>query len=247
VVAGLVVVSSLGLAGIVGRRTAGQVRRLREAGATVPALTHETTVPGTGDTCHLVVLGDSAAAGHGLPDADAGLARQVARRMALRTGRSVDVVSLARDGATTADVLADQVHHLGAGVEVVLVGVGVNDAVRGRTPRAVVDVTARLLAAVRAAAPEADLLLLTCPDLGSAPGLPGVLRPALGWSCRRVAAAQRRVASDLGVAVVPADGHLPPEAFGPDGFHPGPVGVATLADRVEHVLAAQPRPNAATR
>jgi lysophospholipase L1-like esterase len=247
VVAGLVFVWSLGLAGIVARRTAGQLRRLREAGATVPALAHETTLPGTGDTCHLVVLGDSAAAGHGLPDADAGLARQIARRIVQRTGRPVDVGSWARDGATTADVLADQVHHLRPDAEVVLVGVGVNDAVRGRAPRAVVDVTARLLANVRAAAPAADVVLLTCPDLGSAPGLPRILRPAMRWSCRRVAAAQRRVASDLGVEVVPADGHLPPEAFGTDGFHPGPVGVATLADRVEAVLAAQPRPNAPTR
>jgi lysophospholipase L1-like esterase len=237
---GLVVLASLGSVGIVGRRAAGQVRRLREAGATVPALTHETTVPGTGDTCHLVVLGDSAAAGHGLPDADAGLARLVARRIAGRTGRPVDVVSLARDGATTADVLAAQVHHLGPDLEVVVVGVGVNDAVRGRPPRVVADVTRRLLVAVRAVAPDAEVVLLSCPDLGSAPGLPRVLRPAMRWSCRRVAAVQRGVASEFGVAVVPADGHLPPEAFGPDGFHPGPIGVATLAERVEHVLAVRP-------
>jgi lysophospholipase L1-like esterase len=242
-----VVLSSLGLAGIVGRRTAGQLRRLREAGALVAPLDHEVTVPGTGDTCHLAVLGDSAAAGHGLPDADAGLARQVARRHAARTGRPVAVVGLARDGATTADVLADQVPHLAGDVAVVLVGVGVNDAVRGRGPRTVTAVTSRLLAAVRTAAPGAEVVLMTCPDLGSAPGLPRVLRPAMRWSCRRVAAAQRRVAADLAVPVVRADGHLPPETFGPDGFHPGPLGVAILAGRVEQVLAAQPRPNVSTR
>jgi lysophospholipase L1-like esterase len=235
------------LAGIVARRTAGQLRRLREAGAQVAPLDHEVTVPGTGDTCHLAVLGDSAAAGHGLPDADAGLARQVARRLAARTGRPVAVVSPARDGATTADVLADQVRHLAPDTDVVLVGVGVNDAVRGRAPRVVADATARLLSAVRAAAPGAEVVLMTCPDLGSAPGLPRVLRPAMRWSCRRVAAAQRRVAADLGVPVVRADGHLPPATFGPDGFHPGPIGVATLADRVEQVLAVQPRPNLSTR
>jgi lysophospholipase L1-like esterase len=207
----------------------------------VPALTHDTRFPGPAPTVGLpartvVVIGDSAAAGHGLPDADAALPRQVGRRLAARTGCAVEVVSLAVDGATTADVHADQVPRIPPAAEVVVVGVGVNDAVRGRSPGRVQAATGRLLTAVRERAPEAVVVLLTCPDLAGAPGLPEVLRPVLGRSCRRVAAAQRAVAARLAVAVAPADGHLPAAAFGPDGFHPGPLGVAVLADRVDAAL-----------
>jgi lysophospholipase L1-like esterase len=219
--------------GLLAWRTGTQVRRLREAGTRVARLDQDAVMPGRPPAYRLVVLGDSAAAGHGLPSVDAGLARQVGRRLAARSGRAVDVRNLAVDGTTTRDVLAEQFGELEASSDVVLIGVGVNDAVRGRTPRAVREVTTALLTAIRGRAPDAEVVLLTCPDLGSAPGLPGVLRPLLGRSCRRVARAQAEVASRLGVAVVPADGHLPAAAFGPDGFHPGPIGVAILADRVD--------------
>lgn len=207
-------------------------------------LDQDLSIPGSEPAWQLTVLGDSAAAGHGLPHADAGLARQVGRRLAARTGRGVDVRCLAVDGATTATVRAEQVAALDPAldpsVDVVLVGVGVNDAVRGRRPREVREVTAGLLADVAQRAPSAEVVLLTCPDLGSAPGLPAVLRPMLRWSCRRVADVQRQVAAAAGVAVVGADGRLPAAAFGPDGFHPGVRGVAILADRVERTLAATP-------
>ncbi len=234
------VVGTLAVLGgaVAARRTAGQVRRLREAGARVPALEHGAGLPGYGPPLHLVVVGDSAAAGHGLPDADAGLARQVGRRLNARTGRPVEVASHAVDGATTADVHDRQVRALTAEADVVLVGVGVNDAVRGRSRRGVQDATRALLTAVQAAAPRARVVLLTCPDLASAPAMPAVLRGPLGRSCRRVAAVQRTVAGALGVAVAAADGHLPAAAFGPDGFHPGARGIAILADRVDRALGA---------
>ncbi|MTV23959.1 hypothetical protein FTX61_00775 [Nitriliruptoraceae bacterium ZYF776] len=213
--------------------TARRVAALRAAGRTVAPLDHATRVPGTDPACRLVVCGDSAAAGHGLPSADDGLARQLGRRIVARTGRAVAVTSVARDGATTAEVTATQVPQLDAEVEVVLVGVGVNDAVRGRAPADVEEATAALLRAVGAASPTAEVVLLSCPDLGSAPGLPRVLRPLLGRSCRRVAAAQHRAAARVGVTVVPAGGDLPASAFGPDGFHPGPAGIRLLVDRIE--------------
>jgi lysophospholipase L1-like esterase len=218
------------------RRTVTQLRSLREAGAAVPALRHEARLPGRGEPLRLVVIGDSAAAGHGLPDADAGLARQVARRLNTRTGQPVRVSSRAVDGATTDQVREQQLAEVPADADVVLVGVGVNDAVRRRSSRRVRAATERLLSGVGLAAPVADVVLMTCPDLGSAPGLPPALRSVVRISCRRVAAAQREVAADLGVAIAGADGNLPAWAFGPDGFHPGPRGVAILADRVDAAL-----------
>ncbi|MEX0836194.1 MAG: GDSL-type esterase/lipase family protein [Nitriliruptor sp.] len=223
---------------VLAQRTAAQVRSLREAGARVPPLDHEVVLPGRGAPCDLAVLGDSAAAGHGLPHADLGLARQVARRLSAATGRPVHVTSVAVDGATTDDVIDRQVPTLPPDAEVVVVGVGVNDAVRGRSLATVHSSTGRLLTAVRDRAPGATVVLLTCPDLSRAPGLPSVLGPVLGVSCRRVARAQRRAAAELGIAVVGADGGLPASAFGRDGFHPGPEGVAILADRVVAVLTA---------
>lgn len=224
------------LGGLTVRRTAADIRRLREAGASVPALRHEARLAGRGETLRLVVIGDSAAAGHGLPDADAGLARQVAKRLNARTGRPVRVASRAVDGATTADVHERQVPEVPADADVVLVGVGVNDAIRGRSRTRVTATTEALLTDLRRTAPRAEVVLMTCPDLGSAPGLPAVPRPVVRRWCRRVAAAQRSAAEDLGIAVAGADGHLPAAAFGPDGFHPGPGGVAILADRVDGVL-----------
>jgi lysophospholipase L1-like esterase len=234
------VVAAVGLV-VLARRTSTQVRRLREAGTRVARLDQDGVLAGRAPAHRLVVLGDSAAAGHGLPTVDAGLARQVGRRLAARSGRAVELRCLAVDGATTRDVLGGQVDALDPSSDVVLVGVGVNDAVRGRSPRAVREVTAALLTAIRERAPDAEVVLLTCPDLGSAPGLPGVLRPLLGRSCRRVARAQTEVAGRVGVPVVPADGHLPAAAFGSDGFHPGPIGVATLADRVDAAITSWQR------
>lgn len=229
------VVSGVALAGIgtVVVVTARRVATLRAAGRTVAPLDQAARLPGTDPACRLVVCGDSAAAGHGLPAADDGLARQLGRRIAARTGRAVEVASVARDGATTASVTATQVPQLDVEVDVVLVGVGVNDAVRGRPPADVELATVALLAGVRAAAPTAEVVLLSCPNLGSAPGVPQVLRPLLGWSCRRVAAAQHRAAHRAGVPVVSADGHLPATVFGPDGFHPSPTGIQLLVDRIE--------------
>jgi len=122
---------------------------------------------------------------------------------------------------------------------VVIVGVGVNDALRViRTRGAVADATYRLLRAIqRRAAEGASIILITCPDLSMAPGLPPVLRPIVGHRCRRVARAQEAVARTCGIVTLDLErDRLPPEVFGSDDFHPGEVGHARLATRVVELL-----------
>lgn len=226
------------LAGGVGAgvRALRRVRRLRAAGAEVAALDHRLELAGVGHPRRVVVLGDSAAAGHGLPDPEAAIARRVGRGLHAHDGRSTQVDSVARDGATTADVLAEQLD-AARHAQVVVLGVGVNDAVRGRRVPVVAAELRQVLTAL--VAEGATVVLLSCPDLSVAPALPRVLRPLVGLRCRAVARAQHRTAAELGVPVVAVGrAELVPEVFGPDGFHPGTVGHARLADEVLRRLGA---------
>jgi lysophospholipase L1-like esterase len=213
--------------------TARQVRALRRNGVRVVPLEVDLELAGPGPVRRLVVLGDSAAAGHGLPDPEQGLARRVGRALHLRDGRAVSVRSVARDGAMVADVLGEQADEA-TGADVVIVGVGVNDALRRRDTATVGAEVAALLARVReVAAPDARIVLLTCPDLSAAPGLPRLVRPLVGMRCRAIAEVEVRAAGAQGVAVVTASRRdLPPEVFGEDGFHPGVIGHERLAASV---------------
>jgi lysophospholipase L1-like esterase len=186
------------------------------------------------------VLGDSAAAGHGLSSADDAIARRLGRALNTADGRATQVRSVARDGARTADVLVEQLP-AAAGADLVVLGVGVNDATK-RTPLpAMADQLRELLVTLRALAARRDaVVLLGCPDLSVAPRVPLALRGPLGWRCRAVARVQTAVAGDLGVPVVPADRRLlTPEVFGPDGFHPGTIGHELLAAEVLRRLPAR--------
>ncbi len=190
-------------------------------------------VPGVDPARQLAVIGDSAAAGHGLPHARDAYSGLVAEGLTARDGRTTRVLNVAVDGATIREVLQRQLHAV-VDAEVVLIGVGVNDAIRRRPAARLRREMQVLLRRVHArAADGAQVVLISAPDLSIAPGLPGQLRAPLGWLCRRTARIQAEVAGPWGVEVLPlARDVLPPEVFGDDGFHPGPVGHRRLADGI---------------
>jgi lysophospholipase L1-like esterase len=204
---------------------------MRRAAATTEVLDHRIDLPGRQPARRVTVLGDSAAAGHGIGSADDALPRRLGRALQ-DDGTAVAVRCLAADGAATRDVLEQQLPELDA-AEVVVVGVGVNDALRRQPDVLVRRDTRELLQSLRTAVPEAAAVLVTCPDLGVAPGLPAAVRGVVGWRCRTVAAAQHRVAAELGIPAVALDRDvLRPELFGSDGFHPGAAGVRELVELV---------------
>jgi lysophospholipase L1-like esterase len=210
-----------------------KVRRMRHEARSVPLLALDIDLDGTEPVRTVVVLGDSASAGFRLDNPEQAAGRRVARALNLRDGRATRLSCVARNGATSADVLADQVEAV-AEADVVLIGVGANDA----KDRIATDVVERslteLIARVRElAAPDARIVLIGCPDLSAAPGLPWVLRKLMRPNVRRVARIQQRVAAELGVPLVPLPREeLGPDVFAVDGFHPGPLGHERVSARI---------------
>jgi len=210
-----------------------RVRRMRRAAKAAPTLVLDLELDGTAPVRSIVVLGDSASAGFRLTTPEQSAGRRVARALNLRDGRATRLRCVARNGATTADVLAEQVD-AAADADVVIIGVGANDATL-RIPSAELGPTLEaLLGRVRAlAAPEARIVLVGCPDLSVAPGLPLIARAYLRLHVRRVARVQERVAGALDVPMVGLPSRdLTPDVFAEDGFHPGPLGHERITGRI---------------
>lgn len=219
---------------------ARQIARLRRQRSPEPMpADHAALVgEGLGDPLDLVVVGDSAAGGYGNADAREAFPYQIAVRAAAATGARIRVDSLAESGATTSDVAATQVPQLAwRHPDVVVVSVGVNDAFGRRLVRTARRDLRELLARLSAAVPDAGMVVVGCPDLGSAPGLPWPLDVLGGWRCRRVQEAQAHVAAEAGVAFVAYPEPPGADMFGPDGLHPGPAGQSAAAEIVAPVVA----------
>lgn len=213
--------------------TVRRVRHMREEARSIAPLTLDLDIEGTGPALKIVVVGDSSSAGFRLDNAEQSAARRVARALHLRDGRAIELRCAARNGATAADVLADQVEAV-AGADIVLIGVGANDA-KDRIPSdAVEESLTELIGRVRElAASDARIVLVGVPDLSVAPGLPWLARAVVRPNVRRVARIQQRVAAALGVPLVPVPREeLTPDIFAVDGFHPGPLGHERITAKV---------------
>lgn len=229
--------AALGL-GVVAAWEAAQVARVARGEDPGGRHDHRASLgTGLGAPLQLVLLGDSAVDGYGLR-AEESLPRQVAARLASRTGRRVQVRSLAVSGARSRDVAEFQLPLLRAAgdVDAVVVGVGVNDALRRTAAGEVEAATQAILDGLDAHAPGAALAFVPCHDLTEAPGLGPVLRRVLGWRCRMVNSRQRAVLEERNVPVAEGSRRATPAMFGDDGLHPGADGIEVIASLVVGAL-----------
>lgn len=214
-----------------------RVKRMRRAAKAAPTLVLDMDLDGTAPARSIVVLGDSASAGFRLTTPEQSAGRRVARSLNLRDGRATRLRCAARNGATTADVLAEQVD-AATDADIVILGIGANDASL-RIPSAELGpALEELIVRLReVAAPEARLVLVGCPDLSVAPGLPFIARAFMRLHVRRVARVQERVAAALDVPLVGLPSRdLTPDVFAEDGFLPGPLGHERITSRILAVL-----------
>jgi len=213
--------------------TLWKVRRMRAEARSIAPLSLDVEIAGADPLRTIVVLGDSASAGFRLDDPEQSSARRVARALHLRDGRATSLRCVARNGATTADVLADQVDAV-VGADIVLIGVGANDAKDRVSSTEVEEALGELIVRVRELAePDVRIVIVGCPDLSVAPGLPRLARWVIRPNVRRVTRIQERVADSLDVPLVAiARGELGADVFAADGFHPGPLGHERASGRI---------------
>ena len=197
-----------------------------------------------GPAIKIALLGDSSAAGYGVESVQDTPGAHLASGLAEGAERRVYLRSVASVGAQTRDLSRQIDKALTLEPHVAVIMVGANDVTHSRLPSESV----RLLeaAVLRLREAGAEVVVGTCPDLGTIePIAPPLKQVARLWS-RRLAAAQTIATVEAGGRTVSLGSVLGPEFtatpalfFGPDRFHPSVAGYSTLGSvLLPSVLAA---------
>jgi lysophospholipase L1-like esterase len=187
-----------------------------------------------GSPVRLVVLGDSSAAGLGVHRSEETPAVVIACGLAEAAGRPVDVRTVALSGAESRDLDRQVSLVLETSPQVAVIMIGANDVTHRVPQRESVSALATACRRLRDA--ECEVVVGTCPDLGTVEPIQHPLR----WVARRLS---RQLAAAQTIAVVEAGGRSvslgdilgpefaarPSEMFGPDRFHPSAAGYAAAA------------------
>jgi lysophospholipase L1-like esterase len=190
------------------------------------------------DPITVVWLGDSLACGVGATTPEGSLPRKAAALWCEADGHSVDLLCLARPGASVADVLVRQVPEatpgLGAGT-VAVVTVGSNDVGSPRGPHRFRRDYAAVLDAL--VATGATVIAVGLPHLGSAVVMRRPLRSLASLAGRYADRTVRRVAESHGahyvhIAVRAPRGTDPVTYLAADRWHPNDATYHLWADRV---------------
>jgi lysophospholipase L1-like esterase len=196
-----------------------------------------------GDPISFVMMGDSTAAGLGVVDPGETPAALLATGLSAIAARPVRLTTVAKSGSRS-EALQDQViRALAAGPEIVVVMIGANDVTARVSPaesvRHLDDTVRRLRDA------GCEVVVGTCPDLGSVKPVMQPLRWIAQRASRQLAAAQTIVAVERGARSVSLGDLLggefaaePREMFSADRYHPSSRGYASAAAALLPSMAA---------
>jgi lysophospholipase L1-like esterase len=187
-----------------------------------------------GEPLSLAVLGDSSAAGLGVDRPEETPGARIAGGLAAIAERPVRLTNVALVGARSADLDRQVNLVLEAQPDIALIMIGANDITHRVSLTAAVSHLDLAVRRLRAAGCE--VVVGTCPDLGTIEPIAQPLRYlARRWS-RQLAAAQTIVVVEaggrsvsLGDLIGPEFSAAPHEMFSPDRFHPSAAGYAQAA------------------
>jgi lysophospholipase L1-like esterase len=190
-----------------------------------------------GPALKIALIGDSLAAGYGVDEVEETPGAILASGVAEAADRRVYLSSVAKVGAQSKDLRRQIDAVLPVEPQVAVIFIGGNDV----THQVTVGTSVRLLGEAVRRLREAgvEVVVATCPDLGTIEPLAPPLRQiARAWS-RRLAAAQATTTLECGGRAVALASVLATEfarlsdlLFGPDRFHPSVAGYARMSAAV---------------
>ncbi|MEV7395562.1 SGNH/GDSL hydrolase family protein [Aeromicrobium sp. NPDC092404] len=199
-----------------------------------------------GRTIRVLVLGDSAAVGYGVTRADATPSAMIGVGLAHVMDAPVEVQCRAVVGAQTTDLTAQIDLDPDWQPDVAVIVVGTNDVTHRVAPRT----SARELSRVvrRLVSEGCDVVVGTCPDLGTVQPIPQPLRTVARQLSRSLARKQTIAVVEAGgrsVSLGDLLGTLFTEKrdlmFGADHFHPSETGYANLVSVLIPAISASLR------
>ncbi len=198
----------------------------------------------SGEPLRLALLGDSSAAGYGVESVEETPGAILAASLSQYTDRRVYLREVCKVGATTPELAGQVTRALTLRPHVAVIFIGANDVTHTILPKA--SIRALRDAVRRLRSVGCEVIVGTCPDLGTIRPIPQPLKTvARVWS-HKLATAQiaGTLAEDgrpvwLGPLLGPEFDASPAVLFGPDKFHPSVTGYAAIAKAVlPTVLAA---------
>ncbi|GGJ24350.1 lipase [Streptomyces brasiliensis] len=194
----------------------------------------------------LTMLGDSTAAGQGVHRSGQTPGALLASGLAAVAERPVELRNVALPGAQSDDLDRQVALVLSAGMpvpDVCVIMIGANDVTHRMPPTRSVRHLSAAVRRLRTAG--AEVVVGTCPDLGTIEPVQQPLRWLARRASRQLAAAQTIGAVEQGGRTVslgdllgPEFAANPRELFGPDNYHPSAEGYATAAMAVLPTVCA---------
>ena len=197
-----------------------------------------------GPAVRIALLGDSSAAGYGVERVEETPGALLGSGISEHAGRRVYLRAFAVVGARSPHLVTQIDRALTIEPDVAMILIGANDVTHKTRPAESVRHLSRGVRRLREAGVE--VVVGTCPDLGTVrPIAPPLKQVARAWS-RRLAAAQTIAVIEEGGRTVSLGSILGPEfdaapavLFGPDQFHPSAAGYRALANLlIPSLLAA---------
>ncbi len=192
---------------------------------------------GSGTPYHLLLLGDSSAAGVGVDDINLSLGGQMLKLLAEQTGRPVKIEIIGSNSATAGQIRDFVLPHIERrDFTHIIINIGTNDAKNFHTMRRFKKEFGSLLYAIKARFPRSTVIWSGIMDMQLIPSLPSPLNKILGARSREMMNCGENLCGER-LAEIP-QGFWDPsrENFAADGFHASAKGYHVWAKGlVDHI------------